>query len=127
MGAEKTFKKDERISLNKRIEALFDSGTAIHSHPIKILWLPSEEPMKYPAQVMFSVSSKRFKKAVDRNHIKRKLREAYRRQKARLYEALKKQNNQWIICILYTGNDPDPHIETLADKLEQGFNLMIRP
>lgn len=126
MAPGNTFKKKERLSLNNRINVLFDSGNSINIFPLKILWLPSAEPLEYPAQVLFTVSSKRFKRAVDRNHIKRKLKEVYRLKKSQFYEELKKQHKQLLVCVLYTGHDADPPAEILADKLLQGMERLIR-
>lgn len=78
-----TLTKAERLSSQKAIEQLFDrrrtTGGALLAYPCQVLYLPSSEA--HP-RVMFSVSKKKFKKAVDRNRLKRWLREAYRLQKA---------------------------------------------
>lgn len=61
---------------------------------------------KYPAQIVFVVSKKRFKKAVNRNKIKRLMREAYRLHKHKLYEHLLQQNQKIVISMVYLGNKP---------------------
>jgi ribonuclease P protein component len=125
MGYGNTFKKAERLNLNKRIELLFSTGESVSLYPIKILWLPYSEPMEYPVQVLFTVSSRRFKSAVVRNLIKRKLKEIYRLQKSALYEKLNQQNRRLLISVIYTGNDPDPRYETLESLLVKGLDLLI--
>jgi ribonuclease P protein component len=125
MGHGNTFKKTERLSLNKRIELLFSSGAAISLHPVKIVYLPFSEPLEFPVQVLFTVSSKRFKSAVVRNRIKRKLKEIYRMRKPSLYEELGKQKRKLLIGILYTGNDPDPKFEDLDNTVGKGLEMLI--
>lgn len=120
-----TFKKAERLSLNKRIEMLFSAGASVSLYPIKILWLSCAEPLEYPVQVLFTTSSKRFKSAVVRNRIKRKIKESYRMRKSMLYEELNKQNRKLLISIIYTGNDPDPGFDPLDKMIGKGLELLI--
>ena len=125
MGHGNTFKKAERLSLNKRIELLFSTGAAISLPPLKIVFLPFSEPMEYPVQILFTVSSKRFKSAVVRNCIKRRLKEIYRMRKSSLYEELGKRNRKLLVGIIYTGNDPDPKFEDLDHTVGKGLELLI--
>jgi ribonuclease P protein component len=120
-----TFKKAERLYLNKRIEMLFSTGASVSQYPVKILWLPFADPMEYPVQVLFTVSSRRFKSAVVRNRIKRKLKEIYRLRKSFLYEELNKCDRKLLISIIYTGNDPDPRHEYLDSLVGKGLELLI--
>lgn len=71
-----TFKKAERLSSKKDIQELFDNGSSFYLHPFKIITLPTSHSILH--QVLFSVPKRNFKRAVDRNRIKRKMREAYR-------------------------------------------------
>lgn len=119
-----TFTKAERLSLNKRIELLFSTSASVSLYPIKILWLPFTEPMEYPVQVLFTVGHKRFKKAVVRNRIKRKLREIYRLRKPWLYEELNRYDKRLLLSIIYTGNDSDPRYEYLDSILGKALELL---
>jgi len=77
----------ERLKKSKLIEELFKRGKAFSKPPLRAIWL--EQPVdKGPAQVMFSVPKKIFKRAVDRNILKRRMREAYRLYKHELYGQL---------------------------------------
>jgi len=120
-----TFKKAERLSLNKRIEVLFATGASVSIYPLKIIWLSCTEPMEYPVQVLFTISSKRFKSAVVRNRIKRKIKESYRMRKSALYAELNKQNRNLLISIIYTGKDPDPGFTYLDKTIGKGLELLI--
>jgi ribonuclease P protein component len=77
-----TFGKSERLHRDKHIQELFDKGSSFYLFPFKVYVLANPEKIDPPYnQVLVSVSTRNFKKAVDRNLIKRRIREAYRLQK----------------------------------------------
>src|SRR6188474_2781975 len=76
-----TLNKTERLKRRKIIEQLFSEGRAVTAFPIRVQYKLVNQPETAQLQAGFSVSSRNFKKAVDRNRIKRLLREAYRLQK----------------------------------------------
>ena len=78
-----TFRKGEKLKSEKNIQELFAKGSSFYLFPFKVLTLPSGDPIKFH-QVLISVSKRHFKRAVDRNLIKRRIREAYRLQKQSL-------------------------------------------
>lgn len=98
-----TFKKEERLSEKKIIEKLFERGCDFYVSPFKVLWEHADFESKYPAKVMIAVSGRNFRKAVDRNRIKRLMREAYRKNKHILYEALQNSSEKYAFMLLYTG------------------------
>ncbi len=121
-----TLKKCERLSLDNLIETLFNEGFVIYKHPLKIIWLPYNNiKTEYPVQVLFSVSRKRFKKAIDRNRIKRKIKEIYRIEKTHLYKELNKRNKQILLCISYSGNNNNPPLIELNKKIRQCFDNLL--
>ena len=82
------FTKDERLHSLKLIEKVSTEGKSFFLKPFKIIVLPVELEGKYLAQVMMSAPKKKFPRAVDRNRIKRLMREAYRKNKFILYQIL---------------------------------------
>lgn len=81
-GLSYTFPKEERLSGKKEIEELFKNGSSFYLHPFVFRYLKSDALLVN--KVLFSVPKKKFKRAVDRNLIKRRLKEAYRLNKYHL-------------------------------------------
>jgi ribonuclease P protein component len=110
-----TFKKEERLCNKRLIDSLFQSGSSFLCYPFKVSWLPSEESQPFPVQILFSVPKKRFKRAVDRNLIKRRMREAYRLHKQQyLYDKLNDADKNIILSLGYIGKEIAPF--ELAEK-----------
>jgi ribonuclease P protein component len=84
-----SFRKEERLSREKHIQELFDKGSSFYLFPFKVFFRPHPDADHPVHQVLISVSARNFKKAVDRNLIKRRMREAYRMQKHALPESPK--------------------------------------
>lgn len=103
-----TLSKTERLSSLKAISQLFDTGNSLAVAPIRLVWLSVPQSADVPGiQVMFSVPKKKFPHAVDRNRIKRLMRECYRLRKPALYERLA-EGLHYHLAILFTGNElPD--------------------
>lgn len=108
-----TLGKEERLSRKKIIEALHAKGIAIKSPAIILVYHFTELPCTFPAQAMFSVSKRIFKRAHDRNRAKRLMREAYRKQKHIVYTSLETSGKQAALHFIFTGrqlpNQPYAH------------------
>jgi ribonuclease P protein component len=95
--------KKEKLKSRKQIDALFAGGKSFAVFPIRVTYsfaaAGGEEPL---AQIGVTVSKKYFKRAVDRNRIKRLLREAYRLQKTELAEAMKETGRKGYLFFMYT-------------------------
>ncbi|MEI9919735.1 MAG: ribonuclease P protein component [Bacteroidota bacterium] len=106
-----SLKKKERLSRETSIKDLFENASSFYFHPFKVLYLPHPDPGSTTNQVLFSVSKRQFKRAVDRNTIKRRLREAYRLNKSAL-----SQPRKWLIAYIYTAKTILPS-ETFQHKV----------
>jgi ribonuclease P protein component len=95
-----TYKKQEKLKSKKLIKLLFEEGKKISVFPIMLLYLQVKHDSNYLVQAGVTVSKKNFKSAVDRNRIKRLLRETYRLNKPFLYEKLE---NKYIFMFIYLG------------------------
>ncbi|WP_440134179.1 ribonuclease P protein component [Chitinophaga sancti] len=114
-----SFTKEERLKSRKIIETLFREGKAFSVFPYRVVYMPVDNPIApYPVQAGFSVSTKRFPHAVDRNRVKRLTRECYRLQKGELYEQLRAQqpNGQLAVFFIYTDKKIAP-FTTLQHKI----------
>ncbi|MFC2086301.1 ribonuclease P protein component [Bacteroidota bacterium] len=101
-----TFKKHERLKSKKTIELLFKHGNILLEFPVKAVWIKTTLSEKDTfLQVAFSVPKRLFKKAVDRNRIKRLLRESYRLQKTPLISSLQKENTQVAVMFVYLSDN----------------------
>jgi ribonuclease P protein component len=96
-----TFHKSERLCSRKIITLLFDNGNVFYSKLFKIVWSKSPVLISSPSQVAFSVAKKSFRLAVTRNLIKRRMREAYRRNKYILYDFLCSENIKIVFIVIY--------------------------
>jgi ribonuclease P protein component len=77
-----TFRKEERLKKENDIQELFSKGSSFYLYPFKVLTRAQEDNPKSVHKILVSVSKKNFKRAVDRNLLKRRIREAFRLQKA---------------------------------------------
>lgn len=105
MAKQFTLGKNERLKSRKSIEQLFSEGKKIVVAPFRVLYLLTQSTDK--ASLLFSVgvSAKNFKKAVDRNRVKRLTRETYRLQKNDLQKKIETKGIQLNVFFIYTGKE----------------------
>ena len=124
-----TLSKNDRLHRQKRIDYLFASGKSAVSYPIRVVAVPAADDLLdvrevEPAlQTLFSVAKKRFKRAVQRNRHKRRMREAYRLEKA--VADWNPSTPVWL-ALQYIGNEeiPLPELRTAIRKaVEKGLDL----
>ena len=110
-----TFKKEERLSKEKTIQELFDKGSSFYLYPFKVFFLPNRDPQHPIHRILISVSKKNFKKAVDRNLIKRRIREGYRLNKNQLAG-----QNKLLIAYIYSAKEILPSAQ-IHERLVKTF------
>ena len=96
-----TYNKQEKLKSRKQLEALFSKGKTLLVYPVKVFYRLPEAPLDNVVKTGVGVSSRTFKKAVQRNRIKRLLREGYRLNKLPLHQFLQTHNKQLVIFLLY--------------------------
>ncbi len=106
-----TFKKEERLCNKRLIDELFHNGSSFLCYPFRAQWLlVNDAALTVPVQVLISVSKKRYKRAVDRNLVKRRIREAYRLNKQQhLIKVLAGTNKNIVFSVGYIGKEIEPY------------------
>ena len=118
-----TLGKTERLKSRKRIDQLFAEGKSFLIAPLRVYYNFSSLSGS-PLQAGFSASSRTFKKAVDRNRIKRVMREAYRLQKMPLSAAIENKNQSLAVFFIYTARDL-PVSTLVHEKMALALQKMI--
>ena len=113
-----TFRKEERLSKDKLIQELFDKGSSFYLFPFKVFFMPNPDQDSPFHQVVISVSKRNFKRAVDRNLIKRRIREAYRLNKEML-----PVRNKLLIAYIYSVKDILPSVQ-IQERLVKTFKKL---
>ena len=122
-----TLGKNERLKSRKQIEQLFTDGKNFPLSPFRIYYrlMPIITDSQSNLQFGAGVSGKNFKRAVDRNRIKRLTREAYRVQKIQLQEILKQKGVQLNLFFIYTDKEL-PVFSMVKEKVNVILNKMIK-
>ena len=120
-----SYNKFEKLKSRKQIELLFAKGKSISAFPVKVFYLPVEHTPVHPVQVGVGVSARNFKKAVDRNTIKRRMREAYRLHKLPLHEHLVAQQKSVAVFIFWIDKQM-PTTSVLQDLMPAVIEKLIK-
>jgi ribonuclease P protein component len=114
-----TFNKQEKLKSRKLIERLFSEGKSISSYPLKLIYLKVEHDSNFLIQAGVSVAKRKVNLAVNRNRIKRLMREAYRKNKHLIYEGI---NTKYIFMFLYLDEKEQNYVfieEKMTNLLEK--------
>jgi len=114
------YPKKEKLCSKILISKLFEDSERISKYPLKLLWINDELPANVAVQSAISVSKRRFKKAVTRILLKRRIREAFRLSKNDLYNQLTTDNKQIALMIIYQSNEVLPY-----SKIEKSMIFLL--
>jgi|TARA_B110000483_G_scaffold107392_1_gene131083 ribonuclease P protein component len=116
-----TLGKQERLKSKKLIEKLYAEGDSVKTFPLRMMYVQTAHTSEFPCQVGVSVAKRNYKLAVDRNRLKRLMRETYRLQKQIVYNNLDKP---YVFMISYIGKEEIKY-EDLHLKMEKLLTLFI--
>lgn len=112
--------RDERLTSRKSISSLFDSGRRVDCYPLRIIYISGEAGDGPDLKMAVSVPKRLFKRAVDRNLLKRRIREAFRLQKPDLTEDLNKSGFGVEMVIQYKGREIES-FQLIEKKLQEAL------
>jgi ribonuclease P protein component, eubacterial len=113
-----SFPKSHRLNREKLIKELFQKGSSFYLSPFKVVTLPHPDQESPNHQVLISVGTRNFKKAVDRNKIKRRIREGFRLNRHQLLI-----EEKLLIAYIYNSNEILPSA-VIHQKLIQTFGKL---
>lgn len=124
--AKEGFPKYERICKENDIQVLFDEGHGFSVYPYRVIYLfRHDESRPVTCRLLVSVSKKRFHHAFKRNRVKRLMREAWRKNKATLYEICQKDNISVDVALVYTATVIHSYEEVLA-KTQKAVKEIVK-
>jgi ribonuclease P protein component len=121
MAKQYGFSKKERLKSRKVIDDLFVSGKGFTIFPLRVTYKYETETRSPGIEAAISVSKRHFKKAVDRNRIKRLLREAYRLQKNELVKTANQEGKKGYVFFMYTDKEMPSY-----DVIKQAMDHCIK-
>jgi ribonuclease P protein component len=122
LSGRQTLRKPERLVSKLAFDRLMKNGKRQHDPPVSAVWTSMSLPTTAPVQVAFSVPKRQFPRAVDRNRVKRLMREVYRKNKTIVYPLIQGKGKQYAILFVYTSNKLPSYAE-VNDKI---CNLLNR-
>jgi len=111
------YSKNEKLKSKKAIDNLFNKGKSINAFPIRVMYVQKPELENSLINAGVTVSKKNIKLAVNRNLIKRRMREAYRLNNNELKSYLKNTNIELNVMFIYSSKEILPY-EVIENKIK---------
>lgn len=119
-----TFPLKEHLKSKSVIDDLYANGTSATSFPLRAVFIEQPATQEPTAAILINVAKRRFRHAVDRNLLKRRIREAYRTGKHNFIDTLENNGKKMAVAIMYIDNKPSS-TEFLKRKMEKLLDAII--
>lgn len=120
------FRREERLKSWTAIGRMFKEGQSFGQYPLRFVWLPMEATENdFPVQFTVSVPKKKFKKAIDRNRLRRQIRETYRLHKHLLYRQLENTHKIYALMVIYVAKDAVEYGE-IENNMNRGVRRLAK-
>lgn len=120
-----SYGRDQKLKGTKLTEQLFSEGKSFTVFPIKVFYLPVTEVVDFSVKAGVGATARNFKKAVDRNHVKRLLREAFRTEKTILADYVKANQKAVAVFFLYI-DKVLPENAVIQSKMPVAISKLIK-
>ena len=124
MISSQSFSRNEKLKGRKNTTLIFREGKTFLVYPLKVFYVVESDDQPVVLKAGVGVSTRNFKKAVDRNRIKRLLRECFRKEKSALQSALLQGNKKALVFFLYVGKEM-PDYSFISRKMKKVIQLLI--
>ncbi len=122
---DQTFGKKYKLCRQKLMDSVFKTGGIVKQYPYVLHFMEIEEKLEAPFQVTISAPKRNFKKAHDRNRVKRLTRETIRKNKLILETFIENNGKHFVLFMIYTAREELPY-EVLLKKTEQLFKQLVK-
>jgi ribonuclease P protein component len=112
-----TFSKEERLTGKTSIDRLFNEGRSFNQFPFRVFYIIVDQPEEPLARLLIAIPKKKVKHAVDRNRLRRLVREAYRLNRTEIITCLEAGSLHLHIALVYSGESVDLTYKEVEQKI----------
>lgn len=121
---DESFGKEYKLCSKKVMDSIFEEGKTEKVYPFLLRYLAVDLKTERRFQIVIAVPKRKFKRAVDRNRIKRLIREAVRKKKYIIEEAMPAEEQQLALFLIYTSSQEETY-QKIIDKIEALFLRLV--
>jgi ribonuclease P protein component len=121
---DESFGKEYKLCSKKVMTSIFEDGKQEKVYPFLLRYLAVDLKTNTRFQIVIAVPKRKFKRAVDRNRIKRLIREAVRKKKYIIEQSMTAEEPQLALFLIYTSNEEETY-QRIINKIEALFLRLV--